>query len=152
MEQIASFCIDHEKLKPGLYLSRRDGDVDTYDLRFYKPNGGVYLSNGVLHSFEHLFATILRNGPQKKSIVYFGPMGCRTGFYLLVRNLKPEPFILEVRRALLEMRDYQGELPGATAQECGNYMEHDLPGAKKEAARYLSIIAEWRNENLNYPK
>ena len=140
MERIASFCIDHDVLVPGMYISRVDGDVVTYDIRFKRPNGGDYLSDAALHTVEHLFATFVRNGTLGKRVIYFGPMGCRTGFYLLVRDTSNEEVLSEVKRVLTQISENASEMPGATRVECGNYRELDLEKGKAECARYLAAL------------
>ena len=118
MKQIASFTVDHDKLEKGMYVSRIDGDVVTYDIRMKKPNGGDYLSNGALHTFEHLFATYARNSRLTDQVVYVGPMGCRTGFYLLLRDSvsRPEALAL-VQESFQFIRNFEGEIPGSMS--CG---------------------------------
>ena len=150
MERIASFTVDHNKLQPGLYLSRRDGDVTTFDLRFKKPNTGDLLSNAQLHSVEHLIATFLRNSPQKEAVIYFGPMGCRTGFYLITRDLTGQPLVDLVIDAFRFIAAYEGEIPGASAKECGNYRDLSLEGAKQQAAEYLTAIEGYPAAWLDY--
>lgn len=152
MERIASFTVDHTKLQPGMYLSRRDGSVVTYDLRFKKPNTGDLLSNAELHSAEHLFATLLRNAEEKDAVIYFGPMGCQTGFYLLVdgAQLSHAQVIALVQKVCRQGRDYDGPMPGKSAVECGNYRNLELPLAKKLCADYLEIIRDWTEEKLAY--
>ncbi len=153
MKQIASFCINHDCLQPGLYLSRVDDDVVTYDLRMRKPNGGIYLEQAALHTLEHLFATYMRNSKDEKKIVYVGPMGCRTGFYVLVRDtMKQSEVIAMVQAACAYIASYEGAIPGAaTSCECGNYLEHDLEKARQYAADYMTVIQAWRCEDLIYP-
>ena len=152
MERIASFTVDHTKLQPGMYLSRRDGSVVTYDLRFKKPNTGDLLSNAELHSAEHLFATLLRNAEEKDAVIYFGPMGCQTGFYLLVdgAQLSHAQVIALVQKVCRQGRDYDGPMPGKSAVECGNYRNLELSLAKKLCADYLEIIRDWTEEKLAY--
>ncbi len=152
MERIASFTINHLILQPGLYLSRLDGDVETYDIRMRRPNGGDYLSQPVLHTIEHLFATYVRNSADSDRIIYFGPMGCRTGFYFLTRGLSGERVISLTREAFQFIRDYEGVIPGATAKECGNYLEHDLAGAKAEAAGFLAVLQDYTPAGFRYPE
>ena len=137
MERIASFSVDHTKLKPGLYVSRIDGDVVTYDIRMRRPNAGSYLSNGVLHTYEHLFATYVRNTSYGDRIIYVGPMGCRTGFYFL-------------KQTFAFIASYEGEIPGAAEAECGNYREHDLAGARKAAEEMQAVLADWTPEKMEY--
>lgn len=143
MEKIESFKVDHNKLKRGIYISRVDGNITTLDLRFREPNTPPFLENAVMHSMEHLFATIARNSEFSKNIVYFGPMGCRTGFYFLVRDISNESALNLTKNIILEISDYSGELPGNTAIECGNYKEHNLRGAIEEAKSYYEIIKDW---------
>lgn len=151
MKTIASFTVNHDILEKGMYLSRIDGDVVTYDIRMKKPNGGDYLTNGALHTFEHLFATYARNSRFSDSVIYVGPMGCRTGFYFLLRDsVSQEDAIALVQESFAFLRDFEGEIPGSKRWECGNYQEHDLPGAKAVAADMLQILAGWRPEQLKY--
>ncbi|MBQ6707217.1 MAG: S-ribosylhomocysteine lyase [Clostridia bacterium] len=151
MKRIASFRVDHDKLEKGMYISRTDGDVVTYDIRMKKPNGGDYLSYGALHTFEHLFATFVRNSAVSDQVIYVGPMGCRTGFYFLLRDaVTSEQAIDLVRDCFAFIRDFEGEIPGSQRRECGNYLEHDLPGAKEAAADMLSVLKNWTAENLTY--
>jgi S-ribosylhomocysteine lyase len=141
MEKISSFKINHTAHEKGFYLGRVDNGIFTYDLRFKKPNCGDYMSNAAIHTVEHLFATAVRNGGIKDSVVYFGPMGCRTGFYLLLNGIQKEralSFSVSAFKECLELT----EIPGASEKECGNYKEHDLAGAKREISEYLKIIAE----------
>ena len=151
MKQIASFTVDHDKLEKGMYVSRIDGDVVTYDIRMKKPNGGDYLSNGALHTFEHLFATYARNSRLTDHVVYVGPMGCRTGFYLLLRDSvsRPEALAL-VQESFQFIRNFEGEIPGSKRWECGNYLEHDLPGARTVAADMVEVLKNWNGERMNY--
>ena len=141
MERIASFTVDHNKLTPGLYYSRRDGDVVTFDLRFKKPNTGDLLTNSEMHSAEHLIATLLRNSEDKEAVVYFGPMGCQTGFYLLVRDADNETVLSVIRDTLQKILDYEGPVFGASARECGNYINLNLDLAQAEAKRYLAELS-----------
>lgn len=151
MKKIASFCVNHDLLTPGIYLSRIDGDVVTYDIRMVKPNCPPYLPNGALHTLEHLFATYARNSEYAEHVIYFGPMGCRTGFYFLTSGMTHEQVIELIRACFRWMASYEGEIPGAaTSAECGNYLEHDLPEARRWAASFLPVIADWGEENLTY--
>lgn len=151
MERIASFSVDHDKLDKGMYISRVDGDVVTYDIRMKRPNGGDYLGNGELHTFEHLFATYARNSAYKEGVIYVGPMGCRTGFYLLLRNtVSKEEAIRLVKESFDFIAKFEGEIPGAKRQECGNYLEHDLTGAKRTAADMVAVLKNWTADNLQY--
>lgn len=151
MKRIASFSVNHDKLEKGIYISRIDGDVVTYDIRMKKPNGGVYLSNGTLHTFEHLFATYARNSKYADSVIYVGPMGCRTGFYLLLRDtVSKADAILLVKESFAFIQDFEGEIPGSRREECRNYKEHDLAGAKTAATDMLSVLADWTEDKLKY--
>lgn len=151
MQKIASFTVNHDVLDKGMYISRIDGDVITYDIRMKKPNCGDYLSPSVAHTIEHLFATYARNSEFGKDVVYVGPMGCRTGFYLLTRDsVRAVDAIALVQGSMRFIRDYTGEIPGNTARECGNYLDHDLSGAKAVAGEMVEILSAWAEENLAY--
>ena len=150
--RITSFSINHDILLPGLYVSRVDGDVTTYDMRTRRPNTGDLMDNSTMHSLEHMFATYIRNGDLKDSIVYFGPMGCRTGFYLILRDSMSKADALQlVRDAFRFAADFEGEIPGAKKIECGNYLEHDLAGAKQEAAAYCGVLSRCSEATMVYP-
>ncbi|MCI2035714.1 MAG: S-ribosylhomocysteine lyase [Oscillospiraceae bacterium] len=150
MKRIASFCVDHTKLLPGIYVSRIDGDIITYDIRMKKPNTPPFLSNGALHTIEHLFATFARNSEYADRVIYFGPMGCRTGFYFLLRNVDRSEAVRLIIHLFRKIADYEGPIPGAAAAECGNYREHDLVGAKQEAKAFLPVIQDWNESKLRY--
>lgn len=152
MERIASFTVDHTRLLPGLYLSRRDGDIVTLDLRFKRPNTGDLLSNSEMHSTEHLIATLLRNSPQKEAVIYFGPMGCQTGFYFLFdsRLLSLEGAVELLKTVFAQAADYQGEMPGKSAMECGNYVNLDVDAGKAVCRFYADLIRDWTVEKLSY--
>ena len=153
MKTIASFTINHDLLDVGMYTSRVDGDVVTYDVRMKKPNAGEYLEDSGLHTFEHLFATFARNSEYSDSVVYVGPMGCRTGFYFLVRDsISPEKAINIVYYAFCFIADFEGTIPGSERKECGNYVAHDLVAAKKYAKDMLPILRDWTVEKLVYPR
>lgn len=152
MERIKSFQINHNILEPGFYISRRDDDVITYDLRTRKPNSGDYMSNAAMHSLEHMFATYARNSEESENIIYFGPMGCQTGFYFLVKEMAPvEVFELTIE-ILEDILAYEGPVFGASAIECGNYANLDLGLAKEEAAKYLEVLNNWENMEFSYPE
>ena len=138
--RITSFTVDHDTLLPGLYVSRVDGDVTTYDMRTRRPNTGDLMDNSTMHSLEHMFATYIRNGKLRDSIVYFGPMGCQTGFYLLVRNVDHSAVLAAVRQTLERILAHEGPVFGASHKECGNYRNLDLEKAKIEARRYLNEL------------
>lgn len=151
MKQIASFTVNHDTLTKGMYVSRIDGDVVTYDIRMKKPNGGDYLTNGAMHTFEHLFATYARNSSYGISVLYVGPMGCRTGFYLLLREDVSRKQALDlVKESFRFIAGFEGEIPGAKPRECGNYKEHDLPGAKSVAKDMLDVLKDWNEEKMQY--
>ena len=151
MKKIASFTVNHDKLEKGMYVSRIDGDVITYDLRMKKPNRGDYLSNGALHTFEHLFATYARNSTFSDNVIYVGPMGCRTGFYFLLRDNVPADDALNlVRESFRFIAEFSGDIPGSKRNECGNYLEHDLAGAKNVAEDMLSVLENWTVLKMKY--
>lgn len=150
LKQIASFQVDHRTLVEGMYTSRVDGDVTTYDIRMVRPNCGTYLGYGAIHSLEHLFATYVRSGPWSEQMIYVGPMGCRTGFYFLVRDMAPAQAIALVQETMAFIAAFEGPVPGATEAECGNYREQDLPGARAAAAKMIPILADWTEERLRY--
>lgn len=150
MEKIASFQVDHRKIGIGMYISRVDGDIVTYDVRMCKPNGGVYLPPPASHTIEHLFATIARNSAVKDTVVYVGPMGCRTGFYLLTRGGTHQQAIDLTREAMAQIAVYEGEIPGNSEIECGNYLEHDLAGAREAVKPLLAVLEAYSTEMLNY--
>lgn len=154
MNKITSFCINHDILDKGMYVSRIDGDIITYDLRMVKPNNGVYLDNDGLHTFEHLFATYVRNTKYSDAIIYAGPMGCRTGFYFLTRdNINKEEAIRLVQETMDFIATFEGDIPGAQlSKECGNYLDHDLAKAKAYAKDYGEVIRSWTPENMVYPE
>lgn len=151
MKRIASFSVDHTKLVPGIYLSRVDGDIVTYDIRMRKPNTPPYLENAALHTIEHLFATFARNSGYADRVIYFGPMGCRTGFYFLLRDVDKDEAVKLIIRIFRQIAEYGGPIPGAALEECGNYLEHDLQGAAREAKNFLPVIQDWNSEKLKYP-
>lgn len=136
METIKSFLINHDAHPEGIYLSHEENNVYTYDLRFKKPNVGDFLTTAAAHSVEHMFATVIRNSDIRDKVVYFGPMGCRTGFYLLLLDTpyeKAVPIILDCMEKSLLL----DEVPGSARQECGNYLDHDIEGAKAEMRAFL---------------
>ena len=151
MDRIASFCINHDTLTEGMYLSRVDGDVNTYDVRFVRPNTPPYLPTDAMHTIEHLVATYVRNSAHKNSIIYFGPMGCRTGFYFLTRGISHADAIRLMADALAFTAAYEGAIPGASAIECGNWQDHDLEGARRWAAPMAALLADWTADRLTYP-
>lgn len=151
MNKIASFTVNHDLLEKGMYISRIDGDIVTYDIRMKKPNGGDYLENAALHAFEHLFATLARNSEFSQDVIYVGPMGCRTGFYLLVRNnINNKQAIELVKTIFKEIAEYEGAIPGASRSECGNYRELSLDGAKQIARDMNVVLKDWTEKDLQY--
>lgn len=153
MQKIASFQVNHDTLEKGMYISRVDGDVITYDIRMKKPNGGEYLNMSAAHTLEHLLATYLRNSEIRESVLYVGPMGCRTGFYILLRDTVSQTEAIEnVKKAMAFARDFTGEIPGNKREECGNYLDHDLDGAKRKAATMCDTLKNWTEKDLEYIK
>ena len=139
MEKIPSFQKNHNTLQVGLHMSAPQNGVTTFDLRFKKPNAGDYIAPDALHSIEHMLATVLRNSEKKQHIVYFGPMGCRTGFYLLTVGLGYAE-VLALLKESIPVALALDEVPGAKQEECGNYLAHDLDGAKRELMAYLKVL------------
>lgn len=159
MEKIASFTIDHTRLNRGIYVSRQDevgGEkITTFDIRMKLPNREPVLGQGAIHTIEHLAATFLRNHPQwKDRIVYWGPMGCLTGNYLIMRgDLTSRDILTLMQETFKFVTDYEGEIPGTTARDCGTYLLHDLPMARYEARKYLEeTLLCAADENLVYPE
>ena len=158
MEKITSFTIDHIKLQPGLYVSRKDraGDetITTFDLRLTSPNDEPVLNTAEVHTIEHLAATYLRNDPAwKEKVLYFGPMGCRTGFYLLViGDYTSEDVIPLVLDCFRFIRDFSGEVPGASAKDCGNYLDMNLPMANYWGGKYAALLENIAWNRLVYPE
>ena len=149
IEKIASFRINHDLLKEGIYVSRVDGDITTYDLRTRRPNMGDYMDNLTMHSLEHMFATLVRSSAIGERVIYFGPMGCQTGFYLLVRNADHAEVLAVVCEVLRRIVEDEDEMYGASSVECGNYKNLDLGAAKAESARYLTHLRS-REQTFTY--
>jgi S-ribosylhomocysteine lyase len=159
MKKIPSFTIDHNRLKRGIYVSRKDNignnTVTTFDIRMKEPNQEPALGQGAIHTIEHLAATYLRNDENwKDSIVYWGPMGCLTGNYLLIKGDLNSKDIIELMKNTFQfIAKYEGEIPGASPKDCGNYLLHDLPMARYESRKFLEEVLEnITEENLEYPK
>ena len=158
MEKIASFTIDHIKLQPGVYVSRKDQigaeTVTTFDLRITSPNDEPVMNTAEIHAMEHLGATYLRNDPDWSSrVIYFGPMGCRTGFYLLLAgDLTSEEILPLMKNCFRFIAEYAGEIPGASAKDCGNYLDLNLPMANFWAKRYLNLLENITPDRLTYPE
>lgn len=158
MEKITSFTIDHILLQPGLYVSRKDSVgaqiVTTFDLRLTSPNEEPVMNTAEVHTIEHLAATYLRNEPNwKEKVLYFGPMGCRTGFYLLMKgNLSSQEVLPLVRDCFRFIADFEGEVPGASARDCGNYLDMNLPMAKYWGRKYATLLETADDSRLIYPE
>lgn len=158
MEKITSFTIDHIALQPGLYVSRKDRigaeTVTTFDLRITKPNDEPVMNTAEVHTIEHLAATYLRNDHEwKDKVLYFGPMGCRTGFYLLLAgDLSSRDVLPLMQRCFRFVRDFRGEVPGASAKDCGNYLDMNLPMANYWGARYAALLENIDDTRLVYPQ
>ena len=158
MKKITSFTIDHLKLEPGFYVSRKDRigaeTVTTFDLRLTKPNGEPVMNTAEVHTMEHLAATYLRNDPQwGEKVIYFGPMGCRTGFYLLLAgDLETQDALELVKGCFRFIRDYQGDVPGASAKDCGNYQDMNLLMANYWGARYSQLLEHIDEAHMVYPQ
>jgi len=158
MEKIASFTIDHIKLQPGLYVSRKDRvgaeTITTFDLRLTSPNDEPVIGTAESHTIEHLAATYLRNDPVwKDKVLYFGPMGCRTGFYLLLAgDLESRDVLPLVRDCFRFIRDFRGEVPGASAKDCGNYLDMNLGMANLWGGRYSELLENITDDRLTYPE
>ncbi len=146
IQKIASFTVDHNKLTPGIYVSRIDGDITTYDLRTRVPNSGNFMDNATMHSVEHMIATFIRNSEIAADVIYFGPMGCQTGFYLLVRKADNEQVLAVLMDVLAKILAYEGEVFGASRVECGNYKNLSLDAAKQECAAYLAVLKAKNND------
>ena len=158
MEKITSFTIDHIKLQPGLYVSRTDRigaeTVTTFDLRLTSPNEEPVMNTAEMHTIEHLAATYLRNEPDwKEKVLYFGPMGCRTGFYLLMKgDLSSKDILTLVTDCFRFIADYTGEVPGASPKDCGNYLDMNLPMANYWGKRYVRLLENIDDSRLTYPE
>lgn len=156
MKEIASFTIDHLNLKPGIYLSREDkiGDrtLKSYDLRFTAPNYEPVMNTAEIHTIEHLVATYLRNDEKfQEEIIYFGPMGCRTGFYMILTDAVSHEDVLDLMKRAFEFSaEFEGDIPGASAKGCGNYLDHNLPMAKYYSKRYLDVLNQVTDTSFEY--
>ena len=146
LTRIASFSVNHDFIDEGIYVSRIDGDITTYDMRTRKPNMGEYMDNLTMHSLEHMFATYVRNSEIGSDVIYFGPMGCQTGFYLLVRDGNNERVLAIVKEVLSGIISHTGGMVGAKREECGNYKNLDIEAAKAEAKRYLAVLNSKEND------
>ena len=148
IKQNASFMVDHRRFGEGLYISRIDGDITTFDMRTRRPNSGDFMDNVTMHTFEHMFSTYIRN--TELDVIYFGPMGCQTGFYLLVRNADNDKVLSEIKGALSKIISHEGEVFGNSEIECGNYLSLSLFAAKTEAKRYLEILSNQAVDFIYY--
>lgn len=140
MKRITSFSVDHDRIEPGIYISRIDGDITTFDLRTRTPNAGDYMDNITMHSVEHMLATLLRNSEISENVIYFGPMGCQTGFYLLTRDLEPEKVLEILKKCLYDVVYVEEKMYGDQRKECGNYKNLSIESAKTECKRYYEIL------------
>ncbi len=155
IKQITSFSVDHDFITPGFYISRRDGDINTYDLRSRRPNCGDYMDNLTMHSVEHMLATFFRNSEYADKVIYFGPMGCQTGFYLLMRDVSDSEAYKLTKKVLMQTVEHQGEMFGAARKECGNYENLSLAAAKAECEKYLEALCQrekLKGEDFYYDK
>ena len=158
MKKITSFTIDHIKLQPGLYVSRKDKvgteTITTFDLRLTNPNEEPVMNTAEIHTMEHLAATYLRNEPTWSTrVLYFGPMGCRTGFYLLLAGDHESKDVVDlVKECFAFIRDFRGEVPGASAKDCGNYLDMNLPMANYWGAKYAALLENITEDRLVYPE
>ena len=150
IKKITSFTVDHRYITPGIYVSRVDDDITTYDLRTRRPNCGDYMDDSTMHSMEHLFATYIRNSDISDKVIYFGPMGCQTGFYLLIRNADHGEVLREMKEVLRLIVAHEGEVFGGSEIECGNYRTLNAEKAKAEAAAYLEYL-ENHQQTFEYP-
>jgi len=148
IKQNASFMVDHRRFGEGLYISRIDGDITTFDMRTRRPNSGDFMDNVTMHTFEHMFSTYIRN--TELDVIYFGPMGCQTGFYLLVRNADNDKVLTEIKGALSKIISHEGEVFGNSEIECGNYLSLSLFSAKEEAKRYLETLSNQAVDFIYY--
>lgn len=144
--RIASFSVNHDYIDEGIYISRIDGDITTYDMRTRRPNMGDYMDNITMHSVEHMIATYIRSSEIGDKVIYFGPMGCQTGFYLLVRDCEPKVVLSVVKDVLMKTVNHTGEMFGNTREECGNYKNLNLDAAKRECKRYLDVLNSREND------
>lgn len=151
MKTIPSLQMDHNTLKKGIYISRIDDDITTYDIRMREPNRETVMTNASIHTIEHLFKTYVRDTEFGDNIIYFGPMGSRTGFCFITRSLSDNYSIKLIKETFQFVADYWGTVPGASPKDCGNCVDHNLPQAKEEARAFLKVIEDWTKEDLKYP-
>ena len=151
MKIVPSAEMDYNTLQKGIYVSRIDDDITTYDIRMREPNREQVMTNSAMHTIEHIIKRYLRGTEYGDSIVYFGPMASRTGFYLLTRRLSDNYSVQLIKDAFQHLAEFWGKIPDASPSECGNCLDHNLPQAKEEAKRYLEVIKDWTKEDLTYP-
>ena len=152
MKAVPSSGIDRNTIKKGIYISRIDDDITTYDIRMKEPNKEPVLTNSAIHTIEHIFTTYMKNTEFGDNIIFFGPMGSRTGFWLLTRSLSDNYSIQFIKEAFEHITEFWGRIPNASSSECSNCLEHNLPQAKEEAKLFLEVIKDWSKEDLEYPK
>ena len=145
-----SFRTDHTRLGKGVYLSCTNGDIQTWDIRISEPNRGEYLSTGVCHTMEHLFSTYARNGRFQDRIIHIGPMGSRTGLVLLTRSMSSGEVLSLIQESFLFMSSYEGDIPGVSVEECGNFMDHDLQGCHRVSEEFLKVLMKIDPEKMKY--
>ncbi len=150
VKKIESFIVDHDKIEPGIYISRTDGDLITYDIRTRKPNAGKYMDNITMHTVEHMFATYVRNSDIGNKVIYFGPMGCQTGFYLIVKDTQPQKVLETVKSVLAQIINHKGEVFGASRKECGNYKNLSLEPCIEECKNYLEVLNSKTEVDFKY--
>ncbi len=151
VKKIQSFTVDHDFITPGIYVSRIDKDITTYDLRTRIPNADSYMDHSTMHTTEHMLATYIRNSEIKEDVIYFGPMGCQTGFYLLIRNADNLKVLSVLKDCLKKVTEYEGEVFGSGVKECGNYRSLNLEKAKNECRAYLKALSE-KEQTFRYEK
>lgn len=152
MKTVPSLGIDHNILKKGIYISRIDDDITTYDIRMREPNREPVMTNAAMHTIEHIFTRYVRGTEFGDNIIYFGPMASRTGFYFITRSLTDSYSVNLIREAFQHIAEFWGMIPDATITECGNCNDHNLAQAKEEAKAFLEIIKDWSKEDLKYPE
>ena len=152
MKTIPNFGVDRNLIKKGIYISEIDDDITIYDIRMREPNRETVLTNSSIHTIEHIFTTFIRNSEFSDNIIYFGPMGNRTGFCLITKRLSDNYSIQFIKDAFANIAEFWGRIPSASPSECSNCLDHNLPQAKEEAKNFLDIINDWTKEDLEYPK
>ena len=144
--------INFNVLKHGIYISKINDDITTYDIRMKQPNKEPVLTNSAVHTIEHIIKKYLKSTEFNDNIIFFGPMGSRTGFYLITKSLSDKYSVELIKNAFEYLNDFWGKIPNASVNECGNCLEHNLPQAKEEAKHFIEIIKDWTKDNLDYPK